>query len=78
MNLDSSKSIPKTKLKLPEFYQNLLDIWINFRNHTEPPFEKKTLYNIKNQVIWRNKYLKINNKTLFLKHWIDAKLIFYK
>jgi len=43
MNLDSSKSIPKTKLKLPEFYQNLLDIWINFRNRTEPPFEKNLL-----------------------------------
>ena len=38
------------------------------------PFEK-TLYNIKNQIIWGNTYLKINNKTLFLKHWIDAKLI---
>ena len=72
MNLDSSKSIPKTKLKLPEFYQNLLDIWINFRNRTEPPFEKKLII-IKNQIIWGNKYLKINNKTLFLKHWIDAK-----
>ena len=45
--------------KLPEFYQNIMIAWFNLKN------EPSTTTDIKREIIWFNKYIKVNNSTIY-------------
>jgi len=36
----------------------------------------KTFYNIRQQVIWGNTYIKHKGKCLVYKHWIDSNIVY--
>ena len=75
MNIDSFKSLPKPILKLSTFHKDLIAIWIEMRpliDKTKP----KTFYDIRQQAIWGNKYIKLKGKRLVYKHWIDSNIVY--
>ena len=63
-----------TFTKMPEFYKNVLISWINAGggSTTEPV----TFAQIRQQVIWGNKFVTVKGKPLFLKKWISSKIVF--
>ena len=53
----------------------MINIWIEIRpliDKTKP----KTFYDIRQQVIWGNKYIKLKGKCLVYKHWIDSNIVY--
>ena len=38
--------------------------------------KQTTFYDIRQQVIWGNKYIKLKGKCLVYKHWIDSNIVY--
>ena len=54
--------------QLPSFYKNLIIYWQDFRNLDDPQSKGKVL----NQIIWNNKFIKINKVSVFIQSWHRA------
>jgi hypothetical protein len=61
-NLDTSEN----KLKINEFYWEILKSWINI-NRIE--LEDMTVFDIRDQCLWMNKYIKVEKKEINWKNW---------
>ena len=71
-NLDSMKSIRTNHL--PEFYKNLLEVWLKCRSPDNKQIS--TYSDVRKQIIWGNKFIKINGQCLIFNSWINSNLIF--
>jgi hypothetical protein len=76
MNLDSLKSLTIQTFKLSKFYKCLLSIWIQFKQLSGNYIEATKHYEIRKEILWGNKFIKCNNKSLLFKNWIDSDIIF--
>jgi hypothetical protein len=77
MNLDSLKSLPFNINTVTLFYRHLLKTWIQFKQLPDNQSKlSKTYYNIRNEIIWGNKFIKVKNKTIIFKNWIDSDILF--
>jgi len=77
MDIDVFKNLPKLKLKIPKFYDDLINIWIGFRNITHVNNTSNRLYHIRQQLLWGNRFMKDKHgKCLVFKHWICSNIIF--
>ena len=57
------------------FYKEVVDAWIEMRNNiykTKP----KTFNDIRQQMIWGNKYINAKGKCIVYKTWIDSNIIY--
>jgi hypothetical protein len=75
MNIDSFKSLPKVKHHVPNFYLQIVKNFIEFKN-TKPQKSPDTFWEIRQQIIWGNKFIKSNGKTIIFKSWIDSGILF--
>ena len=57
---------------LPTFYREILTFWQN----TKVAFENPT--SPQDEIIWNNKNIRINGKSLFFKRWFDKRIIYVK
>ena len=71
-NTDNIKSL--NVKQLPEFYINLLDIWIKTSNVKGKQIS--TFNDIRKQIIWGNQFIKLKEKCLVFPSWINSNLIF--
>ena len=77
MDIDVLKKLPKLKHKFPTFYEDLINIWVGFRNITHVNNTWNRFYHIRQQLLWGNRFMKDKNgKCLVLKHWICSNIIF--
>ena len=62
--------IPRSPIQLPSFYKDLLDIWksVYANNDTD----------IFNMVIWNNKNILVNKKSIFDFQWDSASLVYVR
>ena len=51
--------------QLPAFYKNLIIHWQDVLNVDAPQFKEEVL----NQIIWNNRFIKINNVSVFYRNW---------
>lgn len=59
---------------LPDFYREIVMCWQEIKGgKREYP---QNFRNIRNQILWGNRYIQFDNKPLFFKNWIDSGLIF--
>ena len=73
MNIDNCKSIENFN-DIPEFYKEIINCCVEFGGgQTKTPTNFRE---IRNQNIWGNKYIKLNNKRLIYKNWIDSNLLY--
>ena len=73
MNLRNIAHIPKLKV-LPEFYFELTKTWIKYKNTNDNiPVNFR---NIRQEVIWGNKYITLKGKSLLFTNWIKSNLIY--
>ena len=73
MNLSNIAHIPKLKV-LPEFYFELTKTWIKYKNTNDNiPVNFR---NIRQEVIWGNKYITLKGKSLLFTNWINSNLIY--
>ena len=73
MNIDNIKSLDKSIDNLPEFYVNILKTWIKSRKENTKP---QTFREIRQEIIWGNKYIKFYGKSLIYNNWINDNIIF--
>ncbi|XP_060586418.1 uncharacterized protein LOC132742114 [Ruditapes philippinarum] len=72
-NTDTIKSLNCSNVT--EFYQELIKIWIKTRDlHKEN--QNLTFEQIRKQIIWGNRFIKIKNQCLFFKTWIKSNIYF--
>ena len=73
MNLSNIAHIPQLKV-LPEFYFELTKTWIEYKNTNDNiPINFR---NIRQEVIWGNKYITLKGKSLLFTNWINSNLIY--
>ena len=60
--------------KMPEFYKLVLIAWSKAGGGRS--VEPSTFAQIRQQIIWGNKFITIKDKPLFFKHWINSNIIF--
>ena len=73
MNLDKVKSLEHFN-NVPNFYKEVITCWnINGWGQTKLPV---TFTEIRKQVIWGNKFIKFENKSLFFQNWVKSGLIY--
>ena len=77
MNIDSIKSLPKVKWKIPAFYEEIISNFIEI-NNASSPIKARTYFNIRTEVIWGNRYIKHNGKCLIFENWINSNILFIK
>ena len=65
-NIDSDD----ISVNIPEFYREILHAWFCLKK------EPETAQEIQRTVIWKNKYIKIGNKSLFYRELYDTGLVF--
>ena len=65
-NIDSNE----ISLNIPEFYREVLHAWFCLKK------EPKTVQDIQRTVIWKNKFIKIGNKSLFHRKLYESGLVF--
>jgi flagellar biosynthesis/type III secretory pathway chaperone len=75
MNIDTFKSLPKTRIVLPTFYKSLLETWIDIK-YVKSTSRPSTFYEIRKQVLWGNCNIKLNSKCLIFHTWIKSGIIF--
>ena len=72
MNLGHTRNL--RQVALPHFYLNMVETWrSNGGGSRDTP---KTFADIRNQVIWGNKFIQHNNRCLFYKHWMNDNIIY--
>ena len=70
MNFDQKCQFPyMDNSKISLFYKEVVLSWHTTNIVNCPP---TNVFQIKNEIIWGNRYLLNNNKTLYMKRWIDA------
>ena len=73
MNIQNIKFIENIET-LPSFYLNIVNSWIKIKStHKSVPNYHSE---IRKEVIWGNKFVKFQNKSLVFKNWIDSNLIY--
>ena len=72
-NSDNNKSLDVSTL--PDFYNNILSLWVNAKSKVLQN-EPKTFFDIRKEIIWGNRFIKNRGKSLIFKKWIDSNLIF--
>ena len=74
-NLDHLKNIENfNKIDIPDFYRDIVELWLHVNiNKTS---NIKSYDQIRKQIIWCNKNIKLNNKCLLFNDWIHSGLIF--
>ena len=73
MNIDYIKNLPKTN-NLPAFYREIIMCWVKTGGGQLP--NSKHFANIRKQLIWGNKYIKVKGKSLLFNNWINSNLIY--
>ena len=73
MNIDSFKSL--NTFVIPEFYKNILELWIQ-TNNIQQQEAPKHFADIRKEVLWGNKYIKYKGKSLIFKNWISSEILF--
>ena len=58
MNVDSLKSLPPIQYTLSLFYNEILTWYIDL-NNLKPIKKPNTFYDIRTQVMWGNRYIKL-------------------
>jgi hypothetical protein len=59
---------------IPEFYKNILTSWIKRGGgQLSSPL---TFSNVRNQILWGNRFITSENKYLFFKEWINSGIFF--
>ena len=71
VNIDDIKFLPKTE-NLPAFY--IIMCWVKTKGGQVPNTKKFT--NIRKQLIWGNKYIKVDGKKLLFNNWINSHTIY--
>ena len=70
MNFDQKCQFPyMDNSKISLFYKEVVLSWHTTNIVNCPP---TNVFQIKNEIIWGNRYILSNNKTLYMKRWIDA------
>ena len=70
MNLGQLKNVKNiNNLYIPDFYKDLIETWLNAK-------KIKTFLDIRKQIIWGNEEIKLFNKSLIFKAWIESGIIF--
>ena len=73
MNLDSTKSLNYLK-KIPGLFREGVKCWnLSGGGQTKSPV---TFIDIRKQIIWGNKHITFENKTIVLENWIKSDLIY--
>ena len=72
MNIDDIKNLPKAN-NLPAFYRDIIMCWVKTGGQLA---NSKHFANIRKQLIWVNKYIKLKGKNLLFNNWIDCNLIY--
>ena len=72
MNIGHTRNL--RQVVMPPFYQNMLETWVN--NGGGARNTPKTFVDIRNQIIWGNKFIKRNSQCLLFKHWINDGIIY--
>ena len=73
MNLDSTKSLNYLK-KIPECYREVVECWnLSGGGQTKSPV---TFIDFRKQIIWGNKYITFENKSIVFENWIKSDLIY--
>ena len=72
MNIGHTRNL--RQVVMPLFYQNMLETWVN--NGGGARNTPKTFVDIRNQIIWGNKFIKRNSQCLLFKHWINDGIIY--
>jgi hypothetical protein len=75
MNIDDIKNLPKAN-NLPAFYRDIIMCWVKTGEGQLP--SSKYFANIRKQLIWGNKYIKVKGKSLLFNNWINSNLILLK
>ncbi len=70
MNFQKEDEFPYFK-KCPKFYKEAICAYNKSKSMTKEDFCK----NIKDQIIWGNRFLKFEGKSLFFRNWIDKGII---
>ena len=70
MNIDKEKVIP---IKLPKFYQEVIFSWHSCGGGLKAPQSETE---IRQQIIWGNKFIQSKNKTLFYPNWHKSNINF--
>ena len=74
-NLDHLKNIESfNKLNIPAFYRDIVELWLQVNINKTGNI--KSYNQIRKQIIWYNKNIKLNNKCLLFNDWIHSGLIF--
>ena len=55
---------------IPAFYRQILFVWFDLK--TEPV----ELEDYKREILWFNKFIKIDHKELFIKPWYDRRMVY--
>jgi hypothetical protein len=72
-NLDSI-TVNKYAKHIPEFYGEVLRSWNKIGGgQTRTPLN---FADVRKQIIWRNKFIKFDHKTLLFNDWINSDLIY--
>lgn len=64
----------KTNYNLPKFYDELLTNWVQIKN--APSKIPTDFRNIRKQIIWGNRFIKLNNNPIILSNWINSNIIY--
>ena len=75
MNLGQLKNVNNiNNLYIPDFYKDLIETWLNAKKRETQKI--KTYVDIRKQIIWGNEEIKLFNKSLIFKAWIDSGISF--
>ena len=74
MYIDNVKHLPLYE-SLPEFYKELIRVWVQI-NKNKITNNHDNFETVRKQIIWGNKNIKFNGKTLIFKNWIKNKILF--
>ena len=74
MYIDNVKHLPFYE-SLPEFYKELIRVWVQI-NKNKMTTNHDNFETVRKQIIWGNKNLQFNSKTLIFKNWIKDKILF--
>ena len=73
MNLDKEKSLPELKQTLPDFYYEIVKTWLKYKKDTLTSLNYK---NIRQEILWGNRHIRLEGKSLIYRHWIRNNIIF--
>ena len=76
MNLQNVNNIEKEVWQnIPKFYQEIVKTWVEINKDMFNDRKPETYIEIRKQVIWGNKLIQFQKKSLFYNHWIQSNII---